>query len=100
MLYSQYSPFLKKNSWSYENEWRVSKTVIDKNYSNLSEDEKLMVENDTNYLFKPKSLTIGYDMDSESKKELYNLCKNNGIKVYDLKQGTEGYNLKRIEHSS
>ena len=59
-----------------------------------------MVENDTNYLFKPKSLTIGYDMDSESKKELYNLCKNNGIKVYDLKQGTEGYNLRRIEHSS
>lgn len=92
--------FSKKNSWSYENEWRVSKTVIDKNYSHLSEDEKLMVENDTNYSFKPKSLTIGYDMDLESKNELYDLCKNNGIKVYDLQQGTEGYKLKRIEHSS
>lgn len=92
--------FSKKNSWSYENEWRVSKTVIDKNYSHLSEDEKLMVENDTNYLFKPKSLTIGNNMDKESRNELYNLCKNNGIKVYDLQQGTEGYNLKRIEHSS
>ena len=92
--------FSKKNSLSYENEWRVSKTVIDKNYSHLSEDEKLMVENDTNYSFKPKSLTIGYDMDLESKNELYDLCKNNGIKVYDLQQGTEGYKLKRIEHSS
>ena len=92
--------FSKKNSWSYENEWRVSKTVIDKNYSNLSEDEKLMVENDTNYLFKPKSLTIGYDMDSESKNELYNLCKNKDIKVYTLQRDTEGYDLKRVEYSS
>jgi len=92
--------FSKKNSWNYEKEWRISKTVIDKNYSHLSEDKKSKVENDANYLFKPKSLTIGYDMDLESKNELYDLCKNNGIKVYDLQQGTEGYKLKRIEHSS
>ncbi len=92
--------FSKKNSWSYENEWRVSKTVIDKNYSHLSEEEKLMVENDTNYLFKPKSLTFGYDMDSESKNELYNLCKNKDIKVYTLQRDTEGYDLKRVEYSS
>ena len=92
--------FSKKNSWSYEKEWRVSKTVIDKNYSHLSEDEKSMVENDTNYLFKPKSLTIGYNMDLKSKKELYNLCKNNDIKVYVLQRFTEGYDLKRIEYSS
>ena len=87
--------FSKKDYWENEKEWRVAKVVLDRDYSNKSEEEKLEVQNDSNYKFKPKSITVGYKMDLNLRDKLYTLCQTHGIRMYILKENLEGYNLRR-----
>ena len=68
---------------------------MDRDYSNKSEAEKLEVPNDSNYKFKPKSITVGYKMDLNLRDKLYTLCQIHGIRMYILKENLEGYNLRR-----
>lgn len=68
---------------------------MDRDYSNKSEAEKLEVQNDSNYKFKPKSITVGYKMDLKLRDKLYTLCQIHGIRMYILKENLEGYNLRR-----
>lgn len=91
--------FTKEKQWSYEKEWRVSKTVLDKDYCNLSDEDKLSIQNDTNYKFKPKSITVGYKMKSDIKNIILKLCKENKIPMYSIDIPHYGYDIsKRTEY--
>ncbi len=89
--------FTKQSSWSYEEEWRVSKVVLDKDYSNLTDSEKQNIQNDKDYTFKPKSVTVGYKMRQETKDEIYNLCQMNDIPMFCV-ESVQGYDLNRVPY--
>ena len=90
--------FSKSDKWSNEKEWRVSKVVLDANYSNLTDLEKKNIENDRDYTFKPKSVTVGYNMDELIKNEILNLCRRNDIPMFCVKKRVEGYKLVRVPY--
>lgn len=92
----RYAPYSKNITWNYEDEWRISKVMIDKNFSLLSETEKMKIAN-TEIVIKPKSVTLGTKMNVEVQRRIIDSCRNNNIKVYKLIQ--EGYNYSRSELS-
>ena len=43
---------------------------------------------------KPESLYLGYNINDDDKKYLKAMCKDYGIKTYDVVKDESGYNLK------
>lgn len=88
--------FTKKDTWSHEKEWRVSKIVLDKDYYYLSVEDKLSIQNDPNYKFKPKSITVGDKMHNTTKSIMLDLCRKNEIPLYSLVIDPNSYDFSRI----
>ena len=75
----------KKMKFLYENEWRWFKLYT---YDLKDEDNFKVLENKKGVLRKvllPKAIYLGKNIEEKNKKEIIEICKSKGIKVYQMK---------------
>ena len=87
--------FTKNKEWEYEDEWRISKIVIDKNYSEETDDNKKVIENTLIKNIKPKSVILGLRMQEKDREVVLDLCRQNNILAYEIKE-TENYKFIKV----
>ena len=79
----------KKMKFLYENEWRWFKLYT---YDLKDKDNFKILENKKGALRKvllPKAIYLGRDIEQENKKEIIEICKSKGIKVYQMVEENE-----------
>ena len=85
----------KTKDWEYEQEYRMTKLFgFNENQTEFENQKKIWFENDT-----ISEVILGLKMTNEDKSEILSICKNKGVKVYQIKEVPYKFELSREEVS-